>query len=246
MWFHDITSELILNLGGKVLKAHAGSMGGHTFVYMWKTDLCLWFSLAFALWRLSRARACDRPRLMASQVVRPDEAEGIDQQFSEFQGLLRSWADTTGPFTEILGRLLLGNGQDARNLQELQRLKVTHVMNLAPMQVETGAKFYDGKVKYTEIPCEDSDEYDIMQHYDVFAGLADAVASSDPPGRLLVHCAGGINRSGTLCIAYFAKRTGRPFIQSVRECKAKRGRICTNESFQSQLFGFAKRQRLNM
>ena len=183
---------------------------------------------------------------MASQVVRPDEAEGIDQQFSEFQGLLRSWADTTGPFTEILGHLLLGNGQDARNLQELQRLKVTHVLNLAPMQVETGAKFYDWKVKYTEIPCEDSDEYDIMQHYDVFAGLADAVASSDPPGRLLVHCAGGINRSGTLCIAYFAKRTGRPFIQSVRECKAKRGRICTNESFQSQLFGFAKRQRLNM
>ena len=188
MRLHDITSNLILNLGGKVLKAHAGSMGGHTFVYMWKTDLCLWFSLAFALWLPSRARACDRPRLMASEVLRPDEGEDIDQQFSEFQGLLRSWADTTGPFTEILGHVLLGNGQDARNLQELQRLKVTHVTNLAPMQVETGAKFYDGKVKYTEIPCEDSDEYDIMQHYDVFARLADAVASSDPPGRLLVHC----------------------------------------------------------
>ena len=76
MWFHDIAYNFWGNLEGKDLKARAGSMGGHAFVYMWKTDLCLRFSLAFA------PRACDRPRLMASEVVRPDEGEDIDQQFS--------------------------------------------------------------------------------------------------------------------------------------------------------------------
>jgi predicted protein tyrosine phosphatase len=173
----------------------------------------------------SQAKPCDCTYLMGSEAAQTDHQK---EAFAEFQNILLPW-HATKPFMQILSRVLLGDAEDARNIKELKRRGVTHVMNLASDQVETGNEFYNGAViTYTRWACEDSLEYDIMRHYDDFAQIADDVASCDTPGLLLVHCAGGINRSGTLCIAYYAVRTGLPLIQCTKACKQLRDRICTN------------------
>jgi protein-tyrosine phosphatase len=96
----------------------------------------------------------------------------------------------------------------------------------------------------TGCACKDILEYDIMRHYGDFWQIADDVASPDTPGLPLVLWAGGVNRSGTLCIAYYAVHTGIPLIQSTKECKQLRGRICGNASFQAQPFTFAQQRQL--
>lgn len=145
----------------------------------------------------------------------------------------------------IMPQLLLGGISDAHKVEELKSLGVTHVLNLAGGEVMTGPEVYeDLGIAYSEIVCKDTQDYDIMQHFEEVAELADAAAVATPPGRLFVHCYAGVNRSGTLCIAYHAVRTGTPLLQSARYCKERRGRICTNAGFQLQLFDFACKRQL--
>eukprot|EP00429_Kryptoperidinium_foliaceum_P018381 CAMPEP_0176049970 /NCGR_PEP_ID=MMETSP0120_2-20121206/24834_1 /TAXON_ID=160619 /ORGANISM="Kryptoperidinium foliaceum, Strain CCMP 1326" /LENGTH=215 /DNA_ID=CAMNT_0017383401 /DNA_START=1 /DNA_END=648 /DNA_ORIENTATION=+ len=172
-----------------------------------------------------------------------DRIASARQALAELQALLsnRGMIEPTRPGpAEILPHLLLGGEVDAKNVEALLRLGVTHVLNVAGGEVKTGPEAYEQRgIRYTEFVSEDTQAYDIMQHYDEVAQLADEVAASNPPGRLLVHCFAGVNRSGTLCLAYHLVRSGMPLLQSAKHCKAARGRICTNVGFQLQLFRFA-------
>lgn len=58
--------------------------------------------------------------------------------------------------------------------------------------------------------------------------------------KVLVHCMGGISRSGSVCISYIMKKTKRPFLEVWRECKTKRSVIHPNEGFKEQLKIFEK------
>merc|ERR1712046_230705 len=95
-------------------------------------------------------------------------------------------------------------------------------------------------IDYNEFVSQDCQEYDMLQHYDTLASLADAAAAAG--GRLFAHCEAGVNRSGTLCLAYHIKRTGIPMLESAKTCKERRGRICTNQAFQLQLTKFVLEQ----
>mmetsp|Transcript_88672 Transcript_88672/g.228690 ORF Transcript_88672/g.228690 Transcript_88672/m.228690 type:complete len:197 (+) Transcript_88672:49-639(+) len=175
-----------------------------------------------------------------------DEAES-QLALKELQALLKLNLAFIEPLSrgpaEILPHLLLGSCDDARNQEALRRLGVTHVLNCASKNVITGAKFYEPfGIAYSEFVSEDSQAYNIMQHYETLANLAEEVAAAK--GRLFVHCEAGVNRSGTLCLAYHAVTSGTPLLQSAQHCKATRGRICTNSAFQLQLFSFARERGL--
>mmetsp|Transcript_57990 Transcript_57990/g.138069 ORF Transcript_57990/g.138069 Transcript_57990/m.138069 type:complete len:198 (-) Transcript_57990:112-705(-) len=143
-----------------------------------------------------------------------------------------------GP-AEILPHLLLGSCADAQNLQVLRALGVTHVLNCAGATVRTGAMFYKPSgIEYSEFCSEDCQGYNIMNHYSLLESLADDVKGKG--GRLLAHCEAGVNRSGSLCLAYHALSTSTPLLSSAKHCKAKRGRICTNSGFQKQVFDFVR------
>eukprot|EP00930_Biecheleria_cincta_P022953 TRINITY_DN16650_c0_g1_i1.p1 TRINITY_DN16650_c0_g1~~TRINITY_DN16650_c0_g1_i1.p1 ORF type:complete len:201 (+),score=30.90 TRINITY_DN16650_c0_g1_i1:26-604(+) len=147
-----------------------------------------------------------------------------------------------GP-AEIMPHLLLGSCDDARDLQALKALGVTHVLNCAAASVRTGASFYSPlNIAYAEFVAQDEQGYNIMQHYDLLKNLADAAAANS--GRLFIHCEAGVNRSGTLCLAYHLAHSGMSLLDSAKHCKARRGRICTNVAFQMQLFDFARRHKL--
>merc|ERR1712129_42508 len=124
-----------------------------------------------------------------------------------------------GP-AEILPHLYLGGINEARDIEALQQLCVTHVLNLAGGEVNIGQQLYEeAGLAYTEIVCHDTQEYDILQHYDKMAELADVAAAATPQGKLFVHCFAGVNRSGTLCIAYHMVTTCTPLLPSAKHCK---------------------------
>jgi hypothetical protein len=142
----------------------------------------------------------------------------------------------------ILPHLLLGSAKDAQSKDELKQLGVTHVLNCAGGKVRTGRGFYEDDMEYDEFTADDADGYPIMRHYHQLETLADAAKQAG--GRLFVHCEAGVNRSGSLCIAYHAQSTGIPLVDSARKCKESRGRICTNTDFQVQLLEFARARRM--
>merc|ERR1712136_164752 len=122
---------------------------------------------------------------------------------------------------EVLPHLLLGSRMHASCPEQLKKQGVTHVLNCASAQVSTGTRLYA--------------PHGIV--YDQFNALADEVGRQG--GCLFVHCEAGVNRSGTLSVAYHVSRSGMSLLDSARHCKKQRGRICTNADFQVQLFRFA-------
>jgi protein-tyrosine phosphatase len=51
---------------------------------------------------------------------------------------------------------------------------------------------------------------------------------------VLVHCRAGINRSGTIALAYVMHRTRTPLVEAARMVKRKRYMLCTNDNFQRE------------
>eukprot|EP00928_Gymnodinium_smaydae_P050378 TRINITY_DN33938_c0_g1_i1.p1 TRINITY_DN33938_c0_g1~~TRINITY_DN33938_c0_g1_i1.p1 ORF type:complete len:200 (-),score=58.95 TRINITY_DN33938_c0_g1_i1:224-823(-) len=185
--------------------------------------------------------AADAPlAAMASAPLSDDERAALEELQEllklDFKKGIEQLSD--GP-AELLPHLLLGSGDDARRPRELLARGVTHVLNCAGAAVKTGADFYQPYgIEYNEFKSEDTQGYNIIQHYEQAASLADAVAAKG--GRLFVHCEAGVNRSGSLLLAYYCLSTGTPLLASARHCKAQRGRICTNKGFQLQVFEFVR------
>ena len=58
--------------------------------------------------------------------------------------------------------------------------------------------------------------------------------------RGLVHCAGGMNRSGVLAVAYAMESRRWPLLDAVAHCAGARGPILWNAGFQQELVDFAR------
>ncbi|CAJ1355293.1 unnamed protein product [Effrenium voratum] len=172
-----------------------------------------------------------------------EEEEAILKELQQMLRLnLSNIERTSSQPAQIMPHLFLGDRDHAVNIKVLQSLGITHVLNCAGATVRTGQDFYRPfGIGYTEFVAQDEQGYNIMQHYDLLAGLANSVAAEK--GRLFVHCEAGVNRSGSLCVAYHAAGSGN-LLESARHCKAQRGRICTNPAFQLQVFNFARQQKL--
>ena len=64
------------------------------------------------------------------------------------------------------------------------------------------------------------------------------------PGRCLVHCVAGINRSGVLAASELMIHQRLPVLEAVKRMKATRGMVLQNESFQAQLVALARAEGL--
>mmetsp|Transcript_5861 Transcript_5861/g.13977 ORF Transcript_5861/g.13977 Transcript_5861/m.13977 type:complete len:208 (+) Transcript_5861:89-712(+) len=177
------------------------------------------------------------------EAVPPPLSEAEKDALDELQDLLKlnlaAIASLSPGPAQILPHVLLGAATDAQDRQALKALGVTHVLNCAGGAVHTGAMFYKPVgIEYSQFNSEDTQGYDIMSHYSVLEKLADEAKATG--GRLFVHCEAGVNRSGSLCLAYHALSTSTPLLLSAKHCKAARGRICTNCGFQKQVFEFVR------
>lgn len=87
----------------------------------------------------------------------------------------------------------------AADKEILQKLQITHIVNLASW---FGNRFPE-LFTYLKIEIEDSDDVDIKQHfYRVFRFIESTLTLE---GRVLIHCNAGVSRAGAMITAYVMK-----------------------------------------
>jgi atypical dual specificity phosphatase len=116
----------------------------------------------------------------------------------------------------------------------LRELGVTFVINATQeIPFVEGA---DGTVEFMKLYIDDVPTADIAQH---FHTCTDKLRDNRTKGgNSLIHCALGISRSVTICLAYLVKYEGRTLRQAYMELKKKRPIIRPNDGFWRQLIAF--------
>jgi len=155
---------------------------------------------------------------------------------SEVERVLATHMDVT----RILDRLYLSDFISL-SASRLAELGVTLVVN-ATYEIPN-VDVPNGTVEFIKLDINDSVTADMAQHMDRCADRIHEVRSTG--GVALVHCALGISRSVTICLAYLVKYEGRTLREAYFELKKKRPIIRPNEGFWRQLIAFetAKRGR---
>lgn len=109
--------------------------------------------------------------------------------------------------------------------------KITAVVSIGPDQRFVDmyyAKFADKT--YHHILIEDSQTEDMLQHLDAATDFI-----HNHKGEVLVHCAAGISRSSTVCIAYLMRFQGYTLEDAFALCQKARPIVQPNEGFMEQL-----------
>jgi len=147
--------------------------------------------------------------------------------------------------TQLLSHVYIGSQANAEQLRLLRHIGVTHVLNCAGYKGRrtSYASPYDGcGIEYYEFQAEDSDRYNITQHFSEAFTYLDNVKRVG--GVALVHCALGINRSAAVCLAYIMTDRRLPLLEATRMLKNKRRIVLVNKAFQRQLIRFARNRNL--
>ena len=150
---------------------------------------------------------------------------------------------------ELLPELLLSNWAEADKPAELaQAWQVTHVFSCIEgtyLSREAAIERYAAAgITYDGVAAEDDEEYSMLPRH--FARFRSFVAplrrrrEAGGAGRCLVHCAGGMNRSGVLAVAYAMESRRWPLLDAVAHCAGARGPILWNAGFQQELVDFAR------
>ena len=153
------------------------------------------------------------------------------------------------PRRHQLPELLLSNWAEADKPAELaQAWQVTHVFSCIEgtyLSREAAIERYAAAgITYDGVAAEDDEEYSMLPRH--FARFRSFVAplrrrrEAGGAGRCLVHCAGGMNRSGVLAVAYAMESRRWPLLDAVAHCAGARGPILWNAGFQQELVDFAR------
>ncbi|KAN0040814.1 hypothetical protein ACTFIV_003350 [Dictyostelium citrinum] len=138
--------------------------------------------------------------------------------------------------TEIIENFLyLGNKENSEIKEQIDNLKITHILNLAQEITDSfpnDYKYYDG-CKWID----SKREFILDDFKQVIKFINDA---KDINGRVLVHCAKGISRSSTAVIAYFINEFKISTIEAYNKIKSKRSIIEPNYNYYYQLDQFYK------
>jgi len=126
--------------------------------------------------------------------------------------------------THVLDRLYLSD-YVSLSAERLAELGVSLVIN-ATYEIPN-VEVCDGSVEFIQLHINDSITADMSQHMDRCADRIHEVRSAG--GVALVHCALGISRSVTICLAYLVKHEGRTLREAYFELKKKRPIIRPNE-----------------
>ncbi|KAI2594362.1 dual specificity phosphatase 15 [Homo sapiens] len=138
----------------------------------------------------------------------------------------------------VLPGLYLGNFIDAKDLDQLGRNKITHIISIheSPQPLLQD-------ITYLRIPVADTPEVPIKKHFKECINFIHCCRLNG--GNCLVHCFAGISRSTTIVTAYVMTVTGLGWRDVLEAIKATRPIANPNPGFRQQLeeFGWASSQK---
>ena len=135
--------------------------------------------------------------------------------------------------TEIFNWLYLGTFENACDIEELKRIKATHILNCA---FECINKNLASNIKELHLKIHD---YKDFQLFDFFEKGNDFINKcKNEGGVILVHCKYGISRSVSIIISYLIKYMGYSTDDAFDLVRKKRGQINPNEGFREQLYSY--------
>ncbi|XP_060612996.1 dual specificity protein phosphatase 14 [Anolis sagrei] len=141
---------------------------------------------------------------------------------------------TMGGIAQITPFLYLSKGSVASNRQLLLARGITCIVN-ATVEVPN-ANFPN--FEYYRVPVADMPSAPISMYFDSVADKIQSVARKR--GATLVHCAAGVSRSATLCIAYLMKYQNVSLHEAYNWVKSRRPVINPNVGFWRQLIDYER------
>uniref|UniRef100_A0A2K5PF98 Dual specificity protein phosphatase 15 n=1 Tax=Cebus imitator TaxID=2715852 RepID=A0A2K5PF98_CEBIM len=132
----------------------------------------------------------------------------------------------------VLPGLYLGNFIDAKDLDQLGRNKITHIISIheSPQPLLQD-------ITYLRIPVADTPEVPIKKHFKECINFIHCCRLDG--GNCLVHCFAGISRSTTIVTAYVMTVTGLGWRDVLEAIKATRPIANPNPGFRQQLEEFS-------
>jgi protein-tyrosine phosphatase len=94
---------------------------------------------------------------------------------------------------------------------------------------------------YHYVFVEDDEKADILQYLDE----ATEFIHNHKDVNVLVHCAAGMSRSATVCIAYLIRYKGYSLNYALEICKKARPIVCPNKGFMEQLKVYENKFKIN-
>ncbi|XP_064207417.1 dual specificity protein phosphatase 14 isoform X1 [Anguilla rostrata] len=141
-----------------------------------------------------------------------------------------------GGIAQITPSLFLSRGNVASNRSLLLSKGITCVVN-ATIELPN---FNWPHVEYVKVPLADMPHSPISLYFDSVADKIHSVGRGKR-GAVLVHCAAGVSRSATLCLAYLMKYHRVSLAEAHAWVKARRPVIRPNAGFWRQLIEYERK-----
>ncbi|XP_073532521.1 dual specificity protein phosphatase 18 [Phyllobates terribilis] len=135
-------------------------------------------------------------------------------------------------FSKVTDHLSLSNAAAASKATLLTGHHITCVINVS---LECPA-FVIPDVEYLHFPVADLPETPLYDNFKAISHKINEVAAAG--GRTLIHCAAGISRSPTLCLAYLMEHHGLTLLAAHTHLKQCRPIIRPNIGFWRQLIAY--------
>ncbi|XP_056657203.1 protein phosphatase Slingshot homolog 3 [Monodelphis domestica] len=129
----------------------------------------------------------------------------------------------------IFPHLYLGSEWNAANLDELQRNRVSHILNVA-REIDN---FYPELFTYHNVRLWDEETEQLLPHWKETHGFIEAARAQG--SRVLVHCKMGVSRSAATVMAYAMKQYNWGLEQALRHVQELRPVARPNPGFLRQL-----------
>lgn len=134
--------------------------------------------------------------------------------------------------SQVTSSLYISSGVAANNKLMLSSNQITTVINVSVEVVNT---LYED-IQYVQVPVADTP---VSRLCDFFDSIADHIHSVEmKQGRTLLHCAAGVSRSATLCLAYLMKYHAMSLLDAHKWTKSCRPIIRPNNGFWEQLIHY--------
>lgn len=170
----------------------------------------------------------DNRRKSRSQQDLNKRAEEREKFFAEY---IKQNGDAASQI--IPNFLYLGGHRSVNNIPNLIDDGITHVLNMAGELRLDYIEMEKNNIKLLNVLAKDSKVYNIRRDFDqAFQFIDDCLRSK---GKIIINCARGISRSGTIVIAYLMFRYSMSLMESYNFITSLRPQVRPNSYFRKQL-----------